>query len=104
MIGVASDLGAIEVISFDAFFADLTLISDEEMSFAVETAKMAGLFRSHSERKSTVFEYPSKLDPSAWAKGRKRNSPCFCGSGLKIKHCCGRHSQSSSWEGSLFQS
>jgi|GEM_PF-3537470 len=24
------------------------------------------------------------------ANGRSRNSPCFCGSGRKLKHCCGR--------------
>jgi hypothetical protein len=23
--------------------------------------------------------------------GRARNAPCFCGSGRKLKHCCGRH-------------
>ena len=23
--------------------------------------------------------------------GRSRNTPCFCGSGRKLKHCCGRH-------------
>lgn len=25
------------------------------------------------------------------ASGRSRNTPCFCGSGRKLKHCCGRH-------------
>lgn len=24
------------------------------------------------------------------ASGRSRNTPCFCGSGQKLKHCCGR--------------
>lgn len=24
------------------------------------------------------------------AGGRSRNAPCFCGSGRKLKHCCGR--------------
>ena len=24
------------------------------------------------------------------AAGRSRNAPCFCGSGRKLKHCCGR--------------
>jgi hypothetical protein len=24
------------------------------------------------------------------ASGRSRNTPCFCGSGRKLKHCCGR--------------
>jgi hypothetical protein len=24
------------------------------------------------------------------ATGRSRNTPCFCGSGRKLKHCCGR--------------
>jgi hypothetical protein len=24
------------------------------------------------------------------AGGRSRNTPCFCGSGRKLKHCCGR--------------
>ncbi|MGH2802231.1 MAG: SEC-C domain-containing protein [Thermoleophilaceae bacterium] len=24
------------------------------------------------------------------ASGRSRNTPCFCGSGHKLKHCCGR--------------
>jgi hypothetical protein len=23
--------------------------------------------------------------------GHARNAPCFCGSGRKLKHCCGRH-------------
>ncbi|MGH8296698.1 MAG: YecA family protein [Steroidobacteraceae bacterium] len=23
--------------------------------------------------------------------GRSRNTPCFCGSGRKLKYCCGRH-------------
>lgn len=25
------------------------------------------------------------------AGGRSHNTPCFCGSGRKLKHCCGRH-------------
>ena len=33
---------------------------------------------------------PSNIDPKYIGKKMRRNEPCFCGSGKKFKHCCGR--------------
>ena len=33
---------------------------------------------------------PSNIDPKYVGKKMRRNEPCFCGSGKKFKHCCGR--------------
>ena len=32
---------------------------------------------------------PSKIDPKYIGKKMSRNEPCFCGSGIKFKRCCG---------------
>lgn len=73
---------------------DIVLIDDsvwnEELAerarrFQAET----GLLTNLRKRQGTVREYPS-LELGASPKGRDRNAPCPCGSGLKWKKCCGR--------------
>ncbi len=41
------------------------------------------------ELRGTEYEYP-RAHIKAMKKGRNRNRPCHCGSGLKYKRCCGR--------------
>ena len=33
---------------------------------------------------------PANIDPKYIGKKMSRNEPCYCGSGKKYKHCCGR--------------
>jgi hypothetical protein len=90
VIGLATDLGPKDVSSFDVFWADLTTLTSDEVDRAVNTAKSVSLHRNFYERRSTTLEFPDPLLPGKLAKGRNRNVPCVCGSGLKYKHCCGR--------------
>lgn len=55
-----------------------------------------GLLVDRSMHMETVNEFPegsSGLRKKIDVKGRDRNLPCICGSGKKIKKCCGRPKQ-----------
>ena len=42
------------------------------------------------ESKNEILNAP-KIDQKNSGRKMKRNEPCFCGSGKKYKHCCGRY-------------
>ena len=43
---------------------------------------------SDNENQSNLKK--TKVNPKYVGKKMSRNEPCFCGSGKKYKHCCGR--------------
>ena len=43
---------------------------------------------SENEKQSNLEK--TKVNPKYVGKKMSRNEPCFCGSGKKYKHCCGR--------------
>ncbi|MCP1268224.1 SEC-C metal-binding domain-containing protein [Aeromonas hydrophila] len=69
----------------DSDYLDAKTIHDEYVA--------RGLLVDRSVHMATISEFPerdSRLRMNFDFKGKDRNSPCICGSGKKIKKCCGR--------------
>lgn len=80
--------------SQDFVFADLSNWSDVEFERAKELYDEYGRDGMIAKRELTteyVSEFPTiSSGVEGGNRGQKRNSPCACGSGKRIKHCCGR--------------
>jgi len=73
--------------------------TEEMQKEASSIQQDTGLLTNLTKHASTVREYPYQpehmlhLSSAPFAplmKGRDRNKPCFCGSGKKLKKCCGK--------------
>lgn len=101
IIGIATETGRKEIGSEDVAYLDArswTADDDAEAKRRQGEMRRAGVLGEYRGWKTTEYEYPStpptvppKWDLSSFVseKGRKRNEPCPCGSGKKIKNCCG---------------
>ena|SRR5215471_4182668 len=92
IVGIATenDLEA-DHRSEDAIFLDARDWTEEQLADAHRFQQETGFLTNITKHKGKEREYPVEPDRSAATmKGRKRNKPCFCGSGKKLKKCCGR--------------
>ena len=56
--------------------------------FAVILSKALNL--TIIEKTQEPTQNKNKINPKYVGKKMSRNEPCYCGSGKKYKHCCGR--------------
>jgi uncharacterized protein YecA (UPF0149 family) len=60
-----------------------------EAEESVKAFKETGIWRTKRELYHyTDYEYPLESPKIKMFKGRDRNKPCPCGSGIKLKRCC----------------
>jgi hypothetical protein len=102
IIGIATETGRKEAGSEDVAYMDVRSWTPEEQAEAerlqTEMRKL-GVLGEYRGWETTEDEYPDAPPtvPPKWdlsnfvsKKGRNRNNPCPCGSGKKIKKCCGQ--------------
>lgn len=75
--------------SEDLILLDGTHWDAEAQADAQRLADDLGLLTNTRRWEHVESEYPRAGDREM-AKGRNRNQACSCGSGKKVKHCCGR--------------
>ena len=63
---------------------------DDYKACAKSLKEKLGLLQNAKSHSIEEFEFP-RQQLSKIAKGRNRNKLCPCGSGKKVKHCCGRN-------------
>lgn len=96
IIGIATEPGDSYERSEDLMCLDASEWTDENDAEAAALEKefiSKGLLSQRTMFKSTTNEYPNSLEPDKMkekVKGKHRNEPCPCGSGKKIKKCCGK--------------
>ena len=64
-------------------------LTEEQKMIAKNLHDEDGILKDVKRFEMNNFEYPVK-EMYEFSKGRNRNSPCPCGSGLKYKKCCGK--------------
>jgi hypothetical protein len=98
IVGIATEPGAGRVRSEDVLFLDAREWSPEHQAEAEKIQKDFQLFTKVVRReRPTEYEFPrlherGRAVPAAkqaHRKGSIRNSLCPCGSGKKVKRCCG---------------
>jgi hypothetical protein len=95
IVGIATETGIGEFRSEDVAFLDARQWSEAEYREAQEQQEGLELLRDTTKFTGTVYEYPPTASPRTLPhyfaiKGRHRNEPCPCGSGMKAKRCCGQ--------------
>lgn len=88
IIGVARESADTDYSSEDFIFLDASEWTPEQQANAVsrkEEFERTGLLAERTFHSKTFFTKKIAV------KGRDRNKPCPCGSGLKYKKCCGRN-------------
>ncbi len=99
IIGIATETGTDEVRSEDALYYDARVWAEQDRTEAQSVADDLGLLSDIRQFTGVEYEYPEQPNTSVQApcgrsgnrmKGRDRNAPCPCGSGMKYKRCCGR--------------
>jgi hypothetical protein len=85
--------------SEDALYLDARDWTEEQLANARSFQQETGLLTKLTKFAGVEREYPVEPKRSQQApgtrsatrmKGRDRNKPCFCGSGKKLKKCCGQ--------------
>ncbi|MEQ8672685.1 MAG: SEC-C domain-containing protein [Aggregatilineales bacterium] len=95
-IGIATETVVTEFSSEDLLYYDGRDWTDEERQEAITLQNDLGLLVNLTEYKTTEYEYPLLPRYGRNDKGKRkthkypRNSPCYCGSGIKHKYCCMR--------------
>ena len=95
IVGIAFGTGAgpIADTSEDLLYLDCREWTPEQQNDAEEIHRKTGILGDVKRIAGTFNEYPSddeRTEPNSFtAKGRNRNKPCPCGSGLKSKRCHG---------------
>lgn len=101
IVGIATEASPVlaEHRSEDALYFDARNWTEEMQQEASSIQQDIGLLTNLTMHASTVREYPyqperarhtSNAPSASRMKGRDRNKPCFCGSGKKLKKCCGK--------------
>jgi hypothetical protein len=92
-VGIAFDHPDSPSGSEDLMYLDGRLWTEEDQVQAEqmqrETGFLADLVMSVGVEK-TYPDLPQRTRRPVHVKGSERNQPCRCGSGRKVKHCCGR--------------
>lgn len=89
IVGIATEPLTVEGRSEDMMYLDGRKWSQELERAAREARRAHNLFPDPHGRVWHEEEYPLRQEKYL-AKGKYRNLACPCGSGLKIKQCCGR--------------
>jgi hypothetical protein len=89
LVGVASEPFGSNGRSEDLLYLDARQWSPELDRKARELSEQLNILRSPNPYRVRESEYPL-TDIKEMNKGRSRNARCSCGSGKKIKKCCGR--------------
>ena len=100
IVGIATEPASEDMnVSEDAAYFNGREWTSEEQAQAKGHQREMGLLSDIVMARGTETEYPpltrtgklATAKPGAGKlKGRDRNSPCPCGSGRKLKHCCGK--------------
>ena len=88
VVGVAHESSEEDGSSEDFVLLDASAWTDEEQEEALRLKKEYQEMGCLGERKYITKTYMGQAQN---VKGRDRNKPCPCGSGLKYKKCCGRN-------------
>lgn len=88
IIGLATEAGSEEVRSEDLLYLDGRTWTDEQSREAQQLKADWSILVAPERGSGNIREYP-KIKASRVKRGR--NDPCHCGSGLKFKKCCLRH-------------
>lgn len=98
IVGIATEDRTTTARSEDVLYLDAREWNEELQSEALELQERLNILRETSKTfRERVLEYP-EVQTQPWSgpyrttrnmKGRDRNSPCPCGSGKKVKKCCG---------------
>ncbi len=95
VVGVGLDYpeNVMSEFSEDLFYLDARKWTDEDHRHAEEIQRTTGILKVTRREERVVNTYPDvRLDQDnadCW-KGKDRNKPCHCGTGLKYKRCHGR--------------
>jgi len=91
IIGIATEAGLLAERSEDFLYLnarDWTAADDQQ---AKETQDALGILKSVTTESGREYEYPVDQEGELRrTTGLSRNSPCWCGSGLRYKRCHGR--------------
>lgn len=99
IVAIATESGYGNLRSEDVAYFDARNWNEELQTEALELQKELGILQEAEPHFETILEYPSeynKPDFQQYAqskyvmRGRDRNKPCICGSGIKFKKCCGK--------------
>jgi hypothetical protein len=95
ILGIATESGNPSERSEDFLYLDTQDWNDEELEQVTKLKdeyEAIGLLGKYELFAGTVYEYPTdgKSIPKKAYKGKDRNKPCPCGSGSKVKNCCGK--------------
>ncbi len=99
IVGIATETGTLDVRSEDALYYDARVWTEQDRGEAQSLVDDLGLLGDIRQFTGVEHEYPEPASTRATVprrtsgsrmKGRDRNSPCPCGSGIKYKRCCGR--------------
>lgn len=95
IIGLATETGLPGERSEDIVYLNTNNWNNEDYEDAERIEKELidnGLLGRRTMFRDAIYEYPNKRTSQVISgmKGRERNNPCPCGSGKKIKKCCGK--------------
>jgi len=98
IVGIATESGVPEVLSEDSMYFDAREWTPELEEEAKGLQEEYNILKEINTFQAKMSEYPqaqknnskTSLPPRIPMKGRDRNKPCPCGSGKKIKKCCGK--------------
>jgi len=99
IVGIATEDRTAMSRSEDVLYLDAREWNAEMQSEALELQQRLDILRKTTKTfRDQVLEYPdvqhqprnSRYRTTSNMKGRDRNRPCPCGSGRKLKKCCGR--------------
>lgn len=89
IVGIATEPGDEDIRSEDLVYLDASDWSENQQRAAQRLQREVGILTNVRMWQAVEKEYPDRADSGRSTK-IGRNARCPCGSGLKVKRCCGR--------------
>jgi hypothetical protein len=89
VVGIATEPGNLDERSEDLVVYDARHFTEEDRRASAEFSREYQFMKKIRKGQGTEHEYPGPQPIERSMKGRARNMSCPCGSGKKLKRCCG---------------